>query len=50
VTGSGPGASVAVIVQTVPGSMPEVERATVGLGGRISRELAIIDGFAATLV
>jgi serine protease AprX len=39
----------AVVVRTLPGRTAQVERAVVAAGGRVTRELAIIDGFAATL-
>jgi serine protease AprX len=42
-------ARVSVIVQVSPGSMPAVERASVALGGLVTRELPIIDGFAVTV-
>jgi serine protease AprX len=39
----------AVVVRALPGSVGAVERAVAGAGGRVTRDLPIIDGFAATL-
>ena len=41
--------SGAVVVRAAPGASRAVERAAVALGGRVTRRLPIIDGFAATL-
>jgi serine protease AprX len=41
--------SGAVIVRAVPGASGAVERAAKAAGGRVTRSLPIIDGFAATL-
>ena len=39
----------AVVVRAVPGSQASVRNRIAALGGRVARELSIIDGFAATI-
>ena len=44
-----PSPSVPVVVMAEPGARAAAEQAVVAFGGRVTRDLAVIDGFAATV-
>jgi serine protease AprX len=49
ISDDGASASVSVVVMATAGHEPAVERSTFALGGRVTRRLSIVNGFAATL-